>query len=346
VQLSVTVCAPAATGMLPLARTTFQSSRTCQSSVSLLVARVVSAIVNAWPRANVRVPSLPGVSASIRSLPAAAALGADGAPHESASPPAATIGVIEPLAALACPDALVLELPALAPLLTLLLVPPPPPPPPQAVNVTTIAASAAAPAIRAALVRLRVCVGACDPSRVRGLLCSFKRQTSFICCFCLMKPSARVFGPMKDKCGASRIAAMAVHVAAGRRLVKGIGAWPRFGTEGTSPAGRWPCATQMSMQQLNRGAGVRRGNEMMCRRSFGGLTKSRSEGTTRWRETNGFRKFSGAKHLANLRTFLAERCEANGGTLMGRPKQRVAGVHLGSPVPAQRSAEAEILAAD
>src|SRR5579863_1051963 len=64
----------------------FQLSSTCQRTVCAWFTRVVNARLNVLPRANMRVPSLPGVSASIGSpLADAAGDGAEGAPHFIAS---------------------------------------------------------------------------------------------------------------------------------------------------------------------------------------------------------------------------------------------------------------------
>ena len=71
----------AATGKRPLARTTFQASRIFQVSASADFGRVVNAIRIGVARANMRVPSLPGVSASIASPVSVAAPGAPGPLH-------------------------------------------------------------------------------------------------------------------------------------------------------------------------------------------------------------------------------------------------------------------------
>lgn len=93
--------------------------------------------MNALPSANVRVPSLPGVSASIGAPVAAALVGADGWPHVSAWPPAATIGVAV-LCGLVLPaDAGTALLLALDCALGLL-----PPEPPQAVSIESARAAA------------------------------------------------------------------------------------------------------------------------------------------------------------------------------------------------------------
>ena len=99
-QLSATVCGPALTEKRALARATPQSSSTCHATVSAWDARVVKAKLNLLPSAKVRVPSLPGVSASMAAPVPLALAGAEGCPHVSTCPPAATIGVIEA----DCPD--------------------------------------------------------------------------------------------------------------------------------------------------------------------------------------------------------------------------------------------------
>nr|WP_318289445.1 hypothetical protein [Paraburkholderia sp. BL8N3] len=73
--------APTATGKRPLPLTTFQVSLICQASASAAFVRTVNAIAKRAPGANMRVPLLPGVSASTASPAAGAAAGAEGGPQ-------------------------------------------------------------------------------------------------------------------------------------------------------------------------------------------------------------------------------------------------------------------------
>jgi len=71
--------------MRPLACTVLHASAICHESVSLDLARVVNASLNGLFAPNIRVPSLPGVSAAIRSPVEGAGLGADAGLHVIAS---------------------------------------------------------------------------------------------------------------------------------------------------------------------------------------------------------------------------------------------------------------------